>query len=96
METVPISKFRTTCLALLQKVKKSRKPLLITKDGKPVALVSAPPPTIEAKSSFGCMKDAITITGNIVSPLPEKDCEVLKNKNWEFGVKSSNRRLQEI
>ena len=78
METVPISKFRTTCLALLQKVKKTRKPLLITKDGKPVALVSAPPPTIEAKSSFGCMKDAITITGNIVRPLSEKDWEVLK------------------
>jgi PHD/YefM family antitoxin component YafN of YafNO toxin-antitoxin module len=29
METVPVSKFRTTCLALLQKVKKTRKPLLI-------------------------------------------------------------------
>jgi antitoxin (DNA-binding transcriptional repressor) of toxin-antitoxin stability system len=79
METVPISKFKTTCLALLQKVKKTRKPLLITKDGKPVALVSAPPPISEAKSSFGCMKDAIAITGDIVSPLSEKDWEVLKN-----------------
>ena len=78
METIPISKFKTTCLSLLQKVKKTKKPLLITKDGKPVALVSAPPPTIEAKSSFGCMKDAITIKGAIVSPLSEQDWEVLK------------------
>ena len=77
METVTISKFKTTCLSLLQKVKKTKKPLLIIKDGKPVAVVSAPPSVIETKSSFGCMKGAITIKHDIVSPLSEKDWEVL-------------------
>jgi antitoxin (DNA-binding transcriptional repressor) of toxin-antitoxin stability system len=77
METVTISKFKTTCLSLLQKVKKTKKPLLIIKDGKPVAVVSAPPSVTETKSSFGCMKEAITIKDDIVSPLSEKDWEVL-------------------
>ena len=78
METVTISKFKTTCLSLLQKVKKTKKPLLIIKDGKPVAVVSAPPSVTETKSAFGCMKEAITIKADIVSPLSEKDWEVLK------------------
>ena len=69
METVTISKFKTTCLSLLQKVKKTKKPLLIIQDGKPVTVVSAPTSIAETKSAFGCMKDAITIKGNIVSPL---------------------------
>ena len=69
METVTISIFKTTCLSLLQKVRKTKKPLLIIKDGKPVAVVSAPPPVTETKSSFGCMKDTVTIKGDIVSPL---------------------------
>lgn len=69
METVPTSKFKTTCLSLFQKAKKTKKSLLIIKDGKPVAVVSAPPSIPEIKSSFGCMKDAIIIKGDIVSPL---------------------------
>jgi len=64
---------------MLEKVKKSGKPLLVTKSGKPVALVSAPDTSPEkAKHFFGCRKGTVTIKGDIVKPLPEKDWEVLE------------------
>ena len=79
MQTINITKFKTTCSSMLERVKKTGKPLLITKRGKPVALVSAPAaPAERAKSFFGCMKGTVTIKGDIVKPLPVKDWEVLK------------------
>ncbi|MCD6569593.1 MAG: type II toxin-antitoxin system Phd/YefM family antitoxin [Deltaproteobacteria bacterium] len=78
METIAISKFKATCLSLLERVKKTGQPLLVTKRGEPVALVTPPPPPKE-KISFGCMKDTIIIEGDIISPLPEADWEVLSS-----------------
>jgi len=42
METVAISEFKATCLALLERVKNTREPILITKKGKPIAQVLPP------------------------------------------------------
>ena len=79
METIPIAKFKTTCLSALQKVKKTGQPLLITKSGQPVAMVTTPPGNVPSGKAFGCMKHAIKIQGDILSPLPEKDCEALRS-----------------
>jgi prevent-host-death family protein len=76
MDTIAISKFKTVCPSLLEQVKKTGKSLLITKRGKPVALVSPPPPQGKSKKSFGCMKGTISIKGDIISPLSEEDWEV--------------------
>ena len=37
MEEIAISKFKATCLAVVERVRKTRKPIRITKFGKPVA-----------------------------------------------------------
>lgn len=36
METIAISAFKATCLAVLERVRKTRKPILVTRFGEPV------------------------------------------------------------
>ncbi|MDO8518941.1 MAG: type II toxin-antitoxin system Phd/YefM family antitoxin [Deltaproteobacteria bacterium] len=77
METITISKFKSTCLMLLEKIKNTQEPLLVTKRGLPIALVTPPPTPEKEKSAFGCMKNSIRIKGDIVSPLPQEEWKVL-------------------
>jgi prevent-host-death family protein len=79
MDTMPISKFKATCLAVLDRVKKTGEPLLITKRGVPVAQVVPPPvPEVPKGSTFGCMAGTAEILGDIVEPLGEEDWEVFR------------------
>ena len=41
MEEIPISKFKATCLAVIRKVRKTGKSVLVTRFGKPVAQITA-------------------------------------------------------
>ena len=80
LETVTISKFKATCLRLLSDVKKTGHPLLITRKGEPIALVTPPPPPPKPKVWLGSLKDTVKITGDIISPaLDEKNWEVLQD-----------------
>jgi prevent-host-death family protein len=80
MEKIPISKFKATCLHLLGSVKKTGHPLLVTRKGEPIALITPPPPPPKPKSWLGCLKGTVRITGDIVSPASdEKDWEVLQD-----------------
>ena len=79
-ETITISKFKATCLRLLDNVKKTGKTILVTRKGEPIAMVIPPPPPPKPEQWLGCMKDRIKISGDIISPvLEEKDWEVLKS-----------------
>jgi prevent-host-death family protein len=79
MEEIAISKFKATCLRLLDNVKKTGRPLLVTRKGEPIALVTPPPPPPKSKTWLGSMKDTIKITGDIISPaLDEEEWEVLR------------------
>lgn len=72
-----ISKFKATCLSLLERVKKTGQPVLITKRGEPIAqVVPPPPPEPPAGSAFGSMAGRGEILGDIVEPLGEDDWEV--------------------
>lgn len=79
MESVAISKFKATCLSLLERVKKTGTPILVTKRGEPVALVTSPPHPPKPKRSFGCMKGTVITKGDIIGPLGEEDWEALKS-----------------
>ena len=80
MERVTISKFKATCLRLLDNVKKTGQPLLVTRKGEPIAVVSPPPPPPKSRTWLGSMKDTIKITGDIISPaLGKKDWEALQD-----------------
>ncbi|MBI3962977.1 MAG: type II toxin-antitoxin system Phd/YefM family antitoxin [Deinococcus sp.] len=78
MDKIAVSKFKATCLALLERVRKTGEPLLITKRGVPIAQVLPPPqPAPQELSVFGCMAGAAEEVGDIVQPLPEEDWEAL-------------------
>jgi prevent-host-death family protein len=47
MEEVAISEFKAKCLALLERVRQTKKPLRITRFGKPFAEVVPPSPDTE-------------------------------------------------
>ena len=79
-QTVTISKFKATCLRLLDDVKKTGQPILVTRNGEPIALVSPPPPPPKSDRWIGFMRGKLRITGDVVSPvLDEKEWEVLND-----------------
>jgi prevent-host-death family protein len=75
-----ISKFKATCLAVLERVRRTRKPILITRFGEPVAEVVPPSPPSRRKGWLGAMRGTGTIKGDIVSPAAEEsDWESLES-----------------
>ena len=79
MEEIAISEFKAKCLALLERVKKTRKPLRVTKHGKPVAEI-VPPTTVQSRAEWiASMQGTGETLGDIVSPAGDPDdWEVLR------------------
>jgi prevent-host-death family protein len=73
MDQVSISEFKAKCLALLERVEKTKQPIRITRHGKPVADVVPAVPIVDRASLFGSMRDSIKILGDIVSPVIDLD-----------------------
>ena len=79
MEKIAVSKFKATCLAVMDNVRKTQQPVLITRFGKPLAEVRPPSPSKVNKNWLGCMEGTGKILGDIVSPASdESDWEVLR------------------
>jgi len=78
MKEVAISEFKAKCLGLLEEVRKTRKPIRVTRFGEPVAEVIPPAPQPRPKHWFGCMEDTIEIVGDIVGPTGSLN-------DWEAG-----------
>lgn len=73
MESIAVSRFKATCLAVIEKVRKTGEPVVITKRGVPVAqLVPPPPAKHRGKSCFGCLSGTAEQIGDIVEPLGEE------------------------
>jgi prevent-host-death family protein len=80
VEEIAISKFKATCLAVLERVRKTRKPIRITRFGVPVAEVVPPTSKPKKKHWMGSMAGTGRIVGDIVSPAnEEEDWEVLQS-----------------
>ena len=76
MDEVTISKFKATCLALLAKVKRTGRPILVTRKGEPIAQIVPPPPPQRPESWLGSLRTTGRITGDIMSPpIPESEWE---------------------
>ena len=79
METISISAFKTRCLAILARVKRTGRPVLVTRFGKPVAEVVPPSASVRPKRWLGSFEGTGRIVGDIVSPIcDENDWEVLR------------------
>ena len=71
MTSIAAGEFKARCLQLLDDVANSRKPLVITKFGKPVATLVPMPPPVKLR---GALMGTVLYEGDIVSPL-ENDWE---------------------
>jgi len=79
MEEIAISKFKATCLSVMERVRKTRKPVRVTRFGEPVAEIVPPSPPRLPKSWLGAMAGTGRITADIVSPATdERDWDVLR------------------
>lgn len=77
MKKIAAGEFKAKCLTLMEDVRSTRRPILITKRGKPVAKLV---PVDEPKDDWiGRLNGKFKITGDIVSPVvPLEDWEALK------------------
>ena len=66
MEEIAISKFKATCLAVLERVKQTGQPVLVTRFGQPVAQIV--PPAARKAPRFGTGVGSTDIIGDIVAP----------------------------
>ena len=66
---VAAAEFKANCLRLMDEVAQQRRPIVITKRGKPVAkLVPVEPEPIDL---FGRMAGTIKIVGDIINPIED-------------------------
>lgn len=63
-----ITAFKATCLAVLERVRRTGRPLRITRFGKPVADIVPPGPDVKRRSWLGNMRGTMEIVGDIVGP----------------------------
>jgi prevent-host-death family protein len=69
VEEIAISKFKATCLAVLEKVKKTGEPVLVTRFGHPVARIEPPNEQPVKRIKLGTGVGSMTILGDIVGPI---------------------------
>jgi prevent-host-death family protein len=77
MKKIAAGEFKARCLALMEDVRSTRQPIIITKRGKPVAKLV--PAETEKDDWIGRLDGKFKVTGDIVSPVvPLEDWEALK------------------
>lgn len=73
MKEIAISVFKAKCLGILEEVRKTRRPIRVTRFGKPVAEVVPSTPEKPAKRRLGTMVGTAEILGDIVGPTGSLD-----------------------
>ncbi|MGO8760654.1 MAG: type II toxin-antitoxin system Phd/YefM family antitoxin [Desulfobaccales bacterium] len=74
MESLTVSKFKATCLAVVERVAQTKHRLIITKRGKPIAELIP----YEGETAPVPLKDTVAFLGDIISPVAAEDWEALK------------------
>jgi prevent-host-death family protein len=69
-KTVPATKFKAQCLALLEEVRKTRQSLLVTRHGKPVVEIA--PYVPQDGASVNPLKGSILFQDDLISPVGGK------------------------
>jgi prevent-host-death family protein len=65
---ISAAEFEAKCLKLMDEIARTRKSIVITKRGKPVAKL-VPADTAPRKPLFGCMAGTVTHEGDLLAPL---------------------------
>ncbi len=72
-ETISVSKFKATCLAVLEEVRRSGRSIVITKRGAPIAEVTPTSLGAGGASWMGSMAGSCEIMGDIVGTIVDPD-----------------------
>jgi prevent-host-death family protein len=87
MEVIAISKFKATCLAVLERVRRTGRPILVTRFGQPIAQIS-PPEAAKRVPRLGGGAGPMVILGDIVGPIgDESDWEAAQDPETEEAKK---------
>jgi prevent-host-death family protein len=73
MTEIAISEFKAKCLALLEQVRRTRRPIRITRHGKIIAEVIPPTAVQDRAEWIASIKDTFEITGDVISPASDED-----------------------
>lgn len=68
---ISATEFKATCLKVMDEVHDHHIDVIITKHGKPIAML-VPVPEVAAPAIFGCMANMAKIQGDIISPIGEE------------------------
>jgi prevent-host-death family protein len=89
MEEIAISKFKATCLAVLERVRKTGQPILVTRFGHPVAEIT--PAGAVKKIRLGGGAGTAVILGDIVGPIGDiSEWEAAQDPEEDEGKKTGN------
>ncbi len=69
VETMPISEFKATCLSVLERVRRTGAPIIITRRGEPIAEIVPPSIATIGTGWLGAMRATATIAGDLVDPI---------------------------
>lgn len=77
MKKIPAAEFKARCLAVMEMVRATKEPVLITKRGRPVAQLVPPPASSD--DFIGRLEGTVKIVGDIESPIePLETWEALR------------------
>ena len=71
MDTIAISKFKATCLATLERVHRTGRPLRVTRFGKPVVDIVLPSSDRRQPGWLGSLRGTLEIRGDILTSSSE-------------------------
>ena len=74
MKHMPAGEFKSRCLAIMDQVRESGEPVVITKHGKPVAKLV--PVEGKGEDIFGWMAGKGKIVGDIMNSVPPQDWDL--------------------
>ena len=80
METISVSKFKATCLEVIERVQNIGQSVLVTKRGVPVVqLVPISSPSTPEVSPFGSMAESfLEVDADLITPIADSDWEALR------------------
>jgi prevent-host-death family protein len=73
IETISISHFKATCLAVLENVRQTGQSVRVTRRGQPMAEIVPVPPDSNDATWIGSLSGTIRVQGDIVSPVTDAD-----------------------
>ena len=71
MDAMPISTFKAHCLSVMDRVRRTGRPLRVTRYGRPVADVVPVSPSALEPRSLGFLAGRTAVIGDIVAPVLE-------------------------